>query len=192
MAAKAKDEMGVEALDAIADKGYFKGEGVRTCERMGVTAFVPRPLTSGSKAQGRFGKPDFVYLEYENVYRCPAGEDLIYRYTSVEDELRMHSYWSSKCQTCALHDQCTMGKERRVKRWEHEAVVEAMERRFDRRPEAMRIRRQTVEHPFGTLKSSMGSTHFQMKTLKHVRTEVVSTSSPINSKGWSPSSASRR
>lgn len=141
-------------------------------EGMGITAFVPRPLTSGAKAQGRFGKPDFVYLEQENVYRCPAGEDLIYRYTSVEDGMTMHSYWSSNCQTCALHDQCTTGKERRVRRWEHEAVVEAMERRLDRKPQAMRIRRQTVEHPFGTLKSWMGSTHFQMKTLKHVRTEV--------------------
>ncbi|TNF04753.1 MAG: DDE transposase [Sphingomonadales bacterium] len=172
IAAKAKDAMGVEALDAIADKGYFKGEDIRACEGMGITAFVPRPLTSGSKAQGRFGKPDFVYLEQENVYPCPAGEDLIYRYTSVEDGLTMHSYWSSNCQTCTLHDQCTTGKERRVRRWEYEAVVEAMERRLDRRPEAMRIRRQTVEHPFGTLKSWMGSTHFQMKTLKHVRTEA--------------------
>jgi len=172
MAAKAKDAMGVETLNAIADKGYFKGEDIRTCEGMGITAFVPRPLTSGVKAQGRFSKPDFVYLEQENVYRCPAGEDLIYRYTSVEDGLTMHSYWSSNCKTCALHDQCTTGKERRVRRWEHEAVVEAMERRLDRMPEAMQIRRQTVEHPCGTLKSWMGSTHFQMKTLKHIRTEA--------------------
>ncbi|QEA17042.1 transposase [Novosphingobium ginsenosidimutans] len=86
--------------------------------------------------------------------------------------IRDEGYWSSNCQTCALHDQCTTGKERRVRRWEHEAVVEAMERRLDHRPEAMRIRRQTVEHPFGTLKSWMGSTHFQMKTLKNVRTEA--------------------
>jgi BMFP domain-containing protein YqiC len=172
MAAKAKDAMGVDALDAIADRGYFKGEELRTCEAIGVAAFVPRPLTSGAKAQGRFGKQDFVYLEPENVYRCPAGEDLTYRYTSVEDGTTLHSYWSSNCQTCVLHDQCTTGKERRIKRWEHEAVVEAMERRLDRAPEAMRIRRQTVEHPFGTLKAWMGSTHFQMKTLKHVRTEA--------------------
>lgn len=172
MATKAKHAMGVDTLDAIADKGYFKGEEIRSCEDIGVTAFVPRPLTSGAKAQGRFGKQDFVYLEQENVYRCPAGEDLIYRYTSVEDGMTLHSYWSSNCQTCSLHDQCTTGKERRVRRWEHEAVVEAMERRLDRAPEAMRIRRQTVEHTFGTLKAWMGSTHFQMKTLKHVRTEA--------------------
>ena len=172
MAAKAKHAMGVDTLDAVADKGYFKGEEIRTCEDISVTAFVPRPLTSGAKAQGRFGKQDFVYLEQENVYRCPAGEDLIYRYTSVEAGMTLHSYWSSNCQTCALHDQCTTGKERRVRRWEHEAVVEAMERRLDRAPEAMRIRRQTVEHPFGTLKAWMGSTHFQTKTLKHVRTEA--------------------
>ena len=172
MAAKAKHAMGVDALDAIADKGYFKGEEIRTCEGIGVTAFVPRPLTSGAKAQGRFGKQDFVYLEQENVYRCPAGERLTYRYTSVEANMTLHSYWSSNCQTCALHDECTTGKERRIKRWEHEDVVEAMERRLDRRPDAMRIRRQTVEHPFGTLKAWMGSTHFLMKTLKHVRTEI--------------------
>lgn len=172
MAAKAKDAMGVDALDAIADKGYFKGEEIRTCEDIGVTAFVPRPLTSGAKAQGRFGKQDFVYVEQENIYRCPAGERLIYRYTSVEADMTLHSYWTSNCQTCALHDQCTTGKERRIKRWEHEAVVEAMGRRLDRRPDAMRIRRQTVEHPFGTLKAWMGSTHFLMKTLKNVRTEI--------------------
>jgi transposase len=172
MAAKAKHAMGADALDAIADKGYFKGEEIRTCEGIGVTAFVPRPLTSGAKAKGRFGKQDFVYLEQENVYRCPAGERLTYRYTSVEADMTLHSYWSSNCQTCALHDQCTTGKERRIKRWEHEEVVEAMERRLDRRPDAMRIRRQTVEHPFGTLKAWMGSTHFLMKTLKHVRTEI--------------------
>ena len=172
MAAKAKHAMGVDALVAIADKGYFKGEEIRTCDGLGVTAFVPRPLTSGAKARGRFGKQDFVYLEQENVYRCPADERLTYRYTSVEADMTLHSYWSSNCQTCALHDQCTTGKERRIKRWEHEEVVEAMERRLDRRPDAMRIRRQTVEHPFGTLKAWMGSTHFLMKTLKHVRTEI--------------------
>jgi transposase len=172
MAVKAKDAMGVDALDAIADKGYFKGEEIRTCDGIGVTAFVPRPLTSGAKAQGRFGKQDFIYVEQENIYRCPAGERLIYRYTSVEVDMTLHSYWTSNCQTCALHDQCTTGKERRIKRWEHEAVVEAMERRLDRRPDAMRIRRQTVEHPFGTLKAWMGSTHFLMKTLKNVKTEI--------------------
>jgi len=172
MAAKAKDAMGVDTLDAIADKGYFKGEEIRTCEGIGVTAFVPRPLTSGAKAQGRFGKQDFIYVEQEDIYRCPAGERLIYRYTSVEADMTLHSYWTSNCQACALHDQCTTGKERRIKRWEHEAVVEAMGRRLDRRPDAMRIRRQTVEHPFGTLKAWMGSTHFLMKTLKHVRTEI--------------------
>jgi transposase len=172
MAAKAKEAMGVDALDAIADKGYFKGEEIRACEGIGVTPFVPKPMTSGAKAQGRFGKQDFVYLEQENVYRCPADEHLIHRFTAVEHDMTLHSYWSSNCQTCVLHDQCTTGKERRIKRWEHEAVVEAMGRRLDRRPEAMRIRRQTVEHPFGTLKSWMGSTHFLMKTLKHVKTEI--------------------
>jgi transposase len=172
MAAKAQAAIGADKLDAIADKGYFKGEEIRACEKIGVTAFVPRPLTSGAKAEGRFGKQDFVYLEQEDAYRCPAGERLPYRFTSVEDDMTLHSYWSSNCSACAIKAQCTTGKERRIKRWEHEAIIEAMENRLDRAPDAMRIRRQTVEHPFGTLKAWMGSTHFLMKTLKHVRTEI--------------------
>jgi transposase len=159
MAAKAQAAIGADKLDAIADKGYFKGEEIRACEKIGVTAFVPRPLTSGAKAEGRFGKQDFVYLEQEDAYRCPAGERLPYRFTSVEDDMTLHSYWSSNCSACAIKAQCTTGKERRIKR-------------LDRAPDAMRIRRQTVEHPFGTLKAWMGSTHFLMKTLKHVRTEI--------------------
>jgi len=68
--------------------------------------------------------------------------------------------------------QCTTGKERRVKRWEHEAVLEAMQARLDRDPDKMRVRRQTVEHPFGTIKSWMGSTHFLTKTLDRVSAEM--------------------
>ena len=97
---------------------------------------------------------------------------MIKRFTSVEDGMTLHSYWSSGCQVCALHDQCTTGKERRVKRWEHEAVLEAMQARLDNAPEMMRVRRQTVEHPFGTIKSWMGATHFLTRTLARVGTEM--------------------
>jgi len=81
-------------------------------------------------------------------------------------------YWSSACPGCPLKAQCTTGQERRIKRWEHEAVLEAMQARLDNAPEMMRIRRQTVEHPFGTIKSWMGATHFLTKTLHRVRTEM--------------------
>jgi transposase len=172
MAKQARGAMGSKELTAVADRGYFKGEEILACEQAGITAIVPKPLTSSSKAEGRFSKQDFIYEADVDEYRCPAGQRLIKRFTSVEDGMTLHSYWSSGCQACALHDQCTTGKERRVKRWEHEAVLEAMQARLDNAPEMMRIRRQTAEHPFGTIKSWMGATHFLTKTLDRVSTEM--------------------
>jgi len=126
-------------------------------EATGVTPLVPKPLTSGAKADGRFGKQDFVYDAGEDVYRCPAGEKLTWRYWNVEAGRKLHNYWTTKCTGCALKSKCTPAKERRVKRWEHEAVLDAMQERLDRAPKTMRIRRQTAEHPFGTIKAWIGS-----------------------------------
>ncbi len=89
----------------MADRGYFKGEEILACENAGVTVTLPKPQTSGAKAEGRFGKPDFVYLQSEDVYRCPAGEKLSFRYASDEDGLQMRSYWTSACATCAIKSQ---------------------------------------------------------------------------------------
>jgi len=172
MAGQTKAAMGTDSLEVLADRGYFDGEEILACEALGVTPILPKPLTSGAKADGRFGKPDFVYLPDENAYRCPAGERLPWRYTNVEAGLTLHRYWSSNCAGCALKKQCTPGKERRVSRWEHEAVIEAMQERLDRHPKAMRIRRATVEHAFGTLKAWMGATHFKTRTLEKVSTEM--------------------
>lgn len=172
MAGQAKAAMGLEALDVLADRGYFDSEEVFACGSIGVTPYVPKPLTSGSKAEGRFAKQDFVYLADDDVYRCPAGEILTRRFASVEDGMNLHVYWTSRCGDCALKPQCTTGKERRIKRWEHEAVIEAMQDRLDRTPGAMRTRRATVEHPFGTLKAWMGATHFKTRSLEKVRTEM--------------------
>ena len=113
-----------------------------------------------------------LLLPQANAYRCPAGERLIWRYTSIEDGKTQDTYWSSACPGCAMHDRCTTGKYRRIKRWEHESVLEAVQERLERKPETMRLRRQTVEHPFGTIKSWMGYTHFLTKTLPRVRTEM--------------------
>jgi transposase len=172
MAGQAKAAMGVDALDVLADRGYFKGEEVLACEPLGVTPFVPNPLTSPAKAKGRFGKQDFIYNAQDNIYRCPAGETLTWRFSSVENGMTLHSYWTSRCSDCPLKPRCTTGKERRIKRWEREEVIDAMQDRLDRRPDAMRVRRATVEHPFGTLKAWMGATHFKMKTLEKVKTEM--------------------
>ena len=172
MAAQAKAAMGSGQLEVLADRGYFDGEEVMACEALGVTPYVPKPMTSGAKAEGRFGKQDFVYIPGEDVYRCPAGERLTWRFTGVEAGRTAHRYWSSNCGACPLKSQCTPAKERRVARWEHEAVIDAMQARLDRKPNAMRTRRATVEHPFGTLKAWMGATHFKMRTLEKVRTEM--------------------
>jgi transposase len=174
MSEKAKAAMGVERLEVLADRGYFSGEEIVACEAMGVTPNVPKPLTSGAKADGRFGKQDFRYFPDEDTYRCPAGETLARRMTTVEKGLTLHRYWNlSSCGTCALKAQCTPAKERRVTRWEHEAMIEAMQRRLDLAPQSlMKLRRSTVEHPFGTIKAWMGATHFLMKRLKNVKTEI--------------------
>jgi transposase len=173
MSEKAKAAMGVEALDVLADRGYFSGEEILACEPLGVTPYVPKPLTSGAKADGRFGKQDFVYLPEDDAYRCPAGQRLGWRMTTQEKGLNLHRYWNlSSCPSCPLKPQCTPSKERRITRWEHEAVVDAMQRRMDLAPYAMRARRRIVEHPFGTIKAWMGSTHFLMKRLPNVKTEI--------------------
>jgi predicted RecB family nuclease len=109
----------------------------------------------------------------DDVYICPAGERLVYHYTNVENGLTLYRYWTNACQRCAIKPLCTTGKERRITRWEHEQVLETVQQRLDEHPEKMRQRRETVEHPFGTLKIWMGYTHFQMKTLKHVATEMT-------------------
>ena len=172
MAQQACATSGIEELTVVADRGYFRGEEILACDAAGITTYVPKPLTSGSKAEGRFGKQDFVYIAEKNEYRCPAGQSLIYRYTNYEAGLRTHAYWSSNCQQCAIKAQCTNLSFRRVRRWEHEDIVEALQRRLDRDPDKMRIRRQTAEHPFGTIKFWMGAVHFLTKTLVRVGTEM--------------------
>jgi transposase len=172
MAKKARTAMGVQDLTAIADRGYFKSEEILACHETGITALVPKCKTSGAKAAGRFDKADFIYDAENDQYRCPAGQTLSWRSSRIEHGLNLHRYWSSCCQQCDLKAQCTPSTERRVTRWEHEDVLDAMQTRLDQAPDSMRIRRQTVEHPFGTIKAWMGATHFLTKTLDRVSTEM--------------------
>jgi len=170
---EAKAVLEVETLEAVADRGYWDSEEILACDQAGVTVTLPKPMTSGSKADGRFGKQDFVYLPEEDVYRCPAGEKLRYYYSNVERGLTLRRYWTMACQGCPLKSRCTTAPQRRITRWEHEDVLEAVQRRLDLNPGAMRQRRETVEHPFGTIKLRMGATHFLMKTLPKVRGEMA-------------------
>jgi transposase len=172
MAVAAKAVMGKQRLQALADRGYFSGPEIKACTAARITPMVPKPLTSNAGAEGRFSKADFVYIAKDDEYQCPAGERAIHRFSTVEHGMTIHKYWSSACPRCPLKEQCTTSSYRRITRWEHEAVLEAMQRRLDRKPQAMTQRRSTIEHVFGTLKHWMGSTHFLMRGLQHVSTEM--------------------
>ena len=172
MAEKARIALNRKKLKVLADRGYFSGDEIISCDRSDLKVFVPKPQTSGSRAAGRFSREMFKFEGRHNQYRCPAGERCIYRFTSFEKGKVMHKYWSSSCTTCQLKPQCTTSAYRRISRWEHEGVLEARERALESHPNKMSVRRQTVEHPFGTLKSWMGSTHFLTKGKDRVSTEI--------------------
>ena len=162
-----------DKLEAVADRGYFNSPEILECHEAGITVTLPKPMTSGAKSEGRFGKQDFVYIAAEDVYRCPAGERLTYRMTGEENGKLMRRYWTNACPKCPLKSKCTTGSERRIPRWEHEHLLEAVQERLDRDPDAMRRRRESVEHPFGTIKARMGATHFLCKTLPKVAAEMA-------------------
>src|SRR5580693_83874 len=147
IAEQARTEMGVETLDAVADRGYYAGEEIRACEEAGIIVTLPKPMTSNSKAADSF--------------------------TTKDKDLVLRRYRTNACQSCAIKGSCTTGKERLISRWEHEAVLETVQARLDHHPEKMTMRRQTAEHPFGTIKCWMGATHFLMKRLPRVATEMA-------------------
>ena len=173
MAEKARDALGAETIEVVADKGYFNGEEIAACEEAGIAVYVPKPITSNARFEGRYDKRDFTYDAENDRYVCPAGRHLIYRMSREENGRVIRTYWTNVCAECPLRSDCTTGNERRVRRWENEAVLDRAQERLDRNPGMMQVRRETVEHPFGTIKAWMGATHFKMRTLKHVATEMA-------------------
>ena len=173
MAVAARNAMASDRIEAIADKGYYKSEEILACEEAGISVVVPKPQTSNARARGQFDKADFAYDEESDAYVCPAGEKLIYRFTGPQDGKAIRVYWSSNCADCVIKDKCTNGKQRRIRRWEHEDVLERVQQRLDKDPTQLAVRSMTVEHPYGTIKSWMGATHFKMRKLKNVATEMA-------------------
>jgi transposase len=172
MARQAKAVLEVEELEVVADKGYYSGEELLACERDDIIPYVGKTDTAAKRAKGEFPRSAFRYIPDDDEYECPAGERLIYRFTRNESGKETHRYWSSACPSCPIRSWCTPSDYRRVSRWEHEEVIEAAEARIKAHPEMMQKRRATVEHPFGTLKGWMGSTHFLTRTLDRVSTEM--------------------
>lgn len=173
MAAAAKEALHRDEIHVLADKGYFSGRQILTCYEAGITTTIPRPETSGNRAKGLYVKADFAYEADADVYRCPAGEALTYRYTTEEDGLELRRYWTGECGGCPIKARCTTGKERRITRWAREHLIEAARARLIGPTETMTVRRGTVEHPFGTIKAWMGATRFLTRRLRNVRTEMA-------------------
>ena len=173
MAEQARDALKAEIIEAVADKGYFNSEEIAACEDADITVYVPKPITSNARFEGRYDKRDFIFDPAHDRYTCPAGKHLTYRMSREEDGRLIRTYWKDVCPTCPLKNDCTTGKVRRVRRWESEAILDRVQERLDLNPSMMQVRRETVEHPFGTIKARMGATHFKMKRLKHVATEMA-------------------
>lgn len=170
---QAKDALQRKRLTVLADEGFYDGDEILACKKANIQVLIPKSDSSKSKAQGRFGKSDFVYDAKRDEYLCPAKQRLTYRFNTHDRGKIRRVYMRYGCSACALRAKCTTtDNAKRIKRWEHEPVLEAMARALAKKPDAMTIRKQTVEHPFGTIKSWMGATHFVMKRLPNVQAEM--------------------
>jgi len=171
MGLKAQAAMGCEEITALADRGYLNGEQILACEGTGVLPCIPKAVWPSER--GLFTRHDFIYDPENDHYTCPAGQKLTRGLVRSDRKTDIDHYRHlTACFSCSLKPNCTPDKLKRLKRWRHEDVLDKMQARLDRMPNAMGVRRQTVEHPFGTLKSWMGSSHFLTKTLEKVRTEM--------------------
>ena len=174
MAEKARAALGADELEVVADRGYFSSEQIKDSADAGITVTLPKPMTTGMRAKGQFGKQDFRYVDEQDVYICPAGQTLSFvSHKRQSGGLHLRRYATVECGACPKKERCTTSTQRVVTRWEDEHLLEDVQRRLDENPQAMRIRRETVEHPFGTIKMRMGATHFLMKRLRNVKTEIA-------------------
>ncbi len=174
LARMAQEALNQDNLTVLADRGYYKGTDIKSCVDEGMITLVPKSLTSKNGADGFFPRSAFKYDAQKNEYRCPANQALTYRHSSMEKGMSIDTYYVSVpiCRACEQKSQCTVGINRRMRRWEHENVLEKVQDHLTQMPGAMTTRASTVEHPFGTIKLWMGSRHFLMKQLKNVRTEM--------------------
>jgi transposase len=173
MAIQAQDALGVKQLSVVADKGYYNGKEILACDSVGITAYVAKPLTSANTAQGLYGKERFTYHPDRNVYVCPAGRELTYRFSTQEKRRPIHYYRARDCQSCELRKHCTRNKANRtITRLAFEEVQEAMAVRVKAQPQLMRRRKAIIEHCFGTIKRTFGYYYFLCRGLTKVSTEL--------------------
>ena len=177
----AKEILGVATIDVVADKGYFKIEDIEACEKAGMAPYVPRPQRGPSVRKGLFRKDEFKYNPETDSFTCPAGQRLTPYSSSALRQLKKINYANRKaCRDCPLRARCTDNQFRTVSRLENEAVLDRMQDRLAKRPEVLNQRRETVEHPFGSIKQWMNQGAFLMRGLEKVRAEFSLTALAYN------------
>jgi hypothetical protein len=173
MAKRAKEALGVDEIEVLADMGYYDGQQVKDCLEEGITPYIPKADTSANKKLGLFSKSDFSYDPEQDCYWCPAGQELTFRFQTTEKDRDIKYYASSACSQCPIKAQCTRSKDgRRISRWVYEEVLEEMEHRVNADPEKVKLRKQLAEHPFGTIKHHWDQGHFLMRKLPNVGSEM--------------------
>jgi transposase len=177
MAKSAKEALGVDEMDVVADRGYYDGKEVKACLQEGITPYIEKPNTSANRKRGLFTKEDFRHDREQDCYWCPAGQALAFRFQTVEQEREIRYYANpAACRECGLKRQCTRNKRgRRITRWVDEHLLEAMQARVQAEPEKVGLRKQLAEHPFGTIKHAWNQGHFLTRGLPNVRAEMALT-----------------
>ena len=183
MAGRAKQTLGVEELNVVADQGYYDGHEVKQCLGAGITPYIAKPHTSANQHRGLYTKDDFTYEAVRDVYRCPQGAALEFRFDTVEAGRHIRYYKTAACHTCQARSRCTDNKEgRRITRWVDEHLLEGMAQRVAANPALMKLRKQLAEHPFGTIKRGMTQGYFLLRRLAKVRGEMSLTILAYNMK----------
>jgi Transposase DDE domain len=183
VALEAKANLELTRTEVVADAGYYNASEVNRCLENGITPFIPKSDTSANSARGLYGKSRFKYDATKDVYICPAGDSLTYRFATVELDRELKYYRASNCKTCALKSRCTRNKgNRTITREANEHLMEAMAARMQAQPDKFKLRKTLAEHPFGTIKRYFGYTHFLLKGLAKVQCEWSLTTLAYNLK----------
>jgi hypothetical protein len=183
VALSARENLAIKNAEVLADTGYYNASEVSRCLDAGLTPYVPKADTSANTAQGLYGKSKFSYDEQKDEYVCPAGKSLNYRFSTFELGREIKYYRAKACQVCALRSRCTRNKNNRtITREANEHLMEAMAQRMKDQPDKYKLRKQLAEHPFGTIKRTLGYTHFLLKGLAKVRCEWSLTTLAYNLK----------
>jgi transposase len=173
MAKQAQEVLDTDHLEVLTDMGYYNGDDVKKCLDDGIVPYIPKPHTSANSKLGLFGKEEFIYNPEKDCDRCPAGQELTFRFEPIEKDRHIRYYSTSACRACPLKPTCTRNKEnRRSTRWVHEDLLEEMQQRVTANPEKVRLRKSIVEHPFGTSKRCMDQGYFLTRGLERVRAEM--------------------